>query len=240
MIRPLTRLPSIFAGVVCLLQTVALADDFQLECSRPACGKVCKLVCETKKLTSICYGCQSKDICLPNPSRSGCKHCAACYGKCPPDSSANCQDSPPKCQFCWRDWFACGCAESRTVHVLTKYQAEKEICWYHWEVVDATCCDCVSNSDHRNTTGNNSAALARRTFYKPAPQNAELGDVLPVSEADWVKLAAVLAPDPTEVSAGELANSPKSENNSTMKQNQLNGETHPLSLAERIQRLLKK
>src|SRR5262249_24392560 len=148
------------------------------------------------------------------------------------DSGANCQDCPPKCEFCWRDWFACGCAESRTVHVLTKYQAEKEICWYHWEVVDAACCDCVSKSERRNSTGNTSAAQARRTFYKPAPQNAQLRDVLPVSEAEWVKLAAALAPDPTELAAGESATAPKPENSPGTELNPPSGQTRQPSLSE--------
>ena len=241
MIRPQTRLPLAIVAVICLLQTVAGADEFLLDWSRPACGKVCKLVCETKTLTATCYGCECKEICIPDPSRQGCKHCAVCYGKCAADSCADCQDHPPKCQFCWRDWFACGCAQPRSVRVLTKYQAEKEICWYHWEVVDATCCDCVSKNGPAGAAETNPTKLAGRTIYKPAPENAELGDVLPVSEEEWVKLAAVLAPDPTEVSSGAVADS------SSISDGQPNGETKRLdsetkasSLAERLQRLLKK
>src|SRR3989304_2141859 len=42
--------------------------------TRPACGKVCRLVCETKTLTSTCYGSECDTICIPGPSRRGCKH----------------------------------------------------------------------------------------------------------------------------------------------------------------------
>src|SRR5215213_8645845 len=174
--------------------------------SRLACGKVCKLVCETKKLSSIGYGCECKDICIPEPSRAGCKHCAACYGKCAEDACGNCSSCPPKCEFCWRDWFACGCAQPRTVRVLTKYQAEKKICWYHWEVVDASCCDCLNPSGPSATNEKQATNHAGRTIYKSAPENAEFGELLPVSEEEWVKLAAVLSPDPTEIVPGPVAN----------------------------------
>jgi hypothetical protein len=135
----------------------AMAVDLMFGCcGRPACGKICQLKCETKKLTSTCYGCECKDICLPGPSQRGCKHCMKCCGECEDGgpgccSTCNncgacgccpsCQSEPPKCKFCWYDWFACGCAAPRTVKVLTKYEAKHEICWYHWEVVDAACCD---------------------------------------------------------------------------------------------------
>src|SRR2546423_1828823 len=81
MIRLQGRLLLAVVAVVCRARTVMAADEFLLDGSRPACGKVCKLVCETKKLTAICYGSENKDICLPEPSRAGCKHCAVCYGK---------------------------------------------------------------------------------------------------------------------------------------------------------------
>jgi hypothetical protein len=221
----------IAVALLCVLQAVAIAEEFCLEMSRPACGKVCKLVCETKKLTAICYGSESKDICLPEPSRAGCKHCAVCCGKSASDACGNCQSCPPKCEFCWRDWFACGCAQPRTVRVLTKYQAEKKICWYHWEVVDAACCDCVSPSGPAGATEKNTAKQAGRTIYKSAPENAQLGEVLPVTDEEWVKLAAVLSPDPAEVATRALgegtANPGDKANDAT-------------SVAERLQRMLKK
>jgi hypothetical protein len=64
--------------------------------------------------------------------------------------------------------------------------------------------------------------------------------VLPISEAEWVKLAAVLAPDPTEVAAGELANSPRPENSPRIEPNEPRAQTHSSILAERFQRMLKK
>ena len=202
---------------------------------------MCKLVCETKKLTSIGYGSECKDICIPEPSRAGCKHCAVCYGKCAGDACGDCQSCPPKCEFCWRDWFACGCAQPRTVQVLTKYQAEKKICWYHWEVVDAACCDCVSQNGPAGAAEKNAAKHAGRTIYKSAPENAQLGDVLPVSEEEWVKLAAVLSPDPTEVAAGAVADAaPKAGDNASGEATSPDAGSKAPSVAERLQRMLKK
>jgi len=228
------------AVAACLIQMAVHADEFLLDWSRPACGKVCKLVCETKKLSSICYGCQCKEICIPGPSRPGCKHCATCFGKCEPAACGDCQDHQPKCEFCWRDWFACGCARPRTVRVLTKFQAEKEICWYHWEVVDAACCDCVSKNDRSGAADKNSTK-ADRTFYKPAPEGAELGDVLAVSDDEWVKLSAVLAPDQMELPATAVVDSPAkpaSQPNGELKSLDPNAKSP--SIAERLQGVMRR
>jgi hypothetical protein len=177
------------------------AGELNFVCdSPPTCGKVCRLVCETKKLTAICYGCECDEICIPGPSRPGCKHCATCgadadCGEC--DSSCTgCQGHPPACEFCWRDWFACGCAKPHPVRVLTKYQAEKEISWFHWQVVDAASCGCVADCGQ--------TADQRRCVCKPAPADAELGDVLAVSDEEWAELATILNPDKTGAS-GQLA-----------------------------------
>jgi hypothetical protein len=145
---------------------------------RPVCGKVCKLVCEKKKLQSVGYGYTCEEICVPAPSRHGCKHCevTCCLG----DEIGGC---PPKIEFCWYDWFACGCAKPRTVKVLTKFQAQREVCSYHWEVVDAGCC---VTQDGR--------PLENGIIYKPAPTDAELGDVLAVSQQEWSELAPMLGP----------------------------------------------
>jgi hypothetical protein len=127
------------------------------------------------------------------------------------------------------------------VRVLTKYQAEKKICWYHWEVVDAGCCDCVSPSGPAGAEEKNTKKQAKRTIYKAAPENAQLGAVLPVSEEEWVKLAAVLSPDPTEVAAGATADTAaKSGNESLEDAAPVVGGTKSSSVAERLQRMLKK
>jgi hypothetical protein len=84
------------------------------------------------------------------------------------------------------------------VKVLTKYQAEKKICWFHWEVVDATCCECAGDEGAASSGIGIAEEHGSRLFFKPAPENAQIGDMLPVSDEDLVKLAAVLPPDPRE------------------------------------------
>lgn len=184
------------AVFVSLFPTIGLAQHCRLDMVRPACGKVCKLVCETKKITAIGYGSECKNICLPPPSRQGCKHCAVACGECKCDPCACCQSTAPKCEFCWRDWFACGCSCPRSVKVLTKYQAEKKICWYHWEVVDAASCDCTSLQNKAyGDTGIVQASNAQ-DFYKVAPEDAKVGDSLPLTPDELTQLAAVLNPAP--------------------------------------------
>jgi hypothetical protein len=155
----------------------SLAGDFIYGCmGRAACGKVCKLVCETSALTAVGYGCECKEICIPGPSRRGSKHCDM---TCCPDNEI--EGRAPKIEFCWYDWFACGCAKPRSIRVLTKYQAEKEICSYHWEVVDGCNCSCQGHC---------------RCVYKPAPENADVGEVIELNQDEQLELATWLAAEP--------------------------------------------
>ena len=105
------------------------------------------------------------------------------------------------CEFSWRNWFAGGCAKPRTIHVLTKYQAEKKIPWYHWEVVDAPCCDCAGPGEKEAPPEQQSVKQAARTIYKPAPNDAQIGDTLALTDEECVSLAAVLSTDRAEVDA---------------------------------------
>lgn len=184
---------------------------------RPMCGKVCKLVCETKKLPAVGYGYKCDTICIPGPSRPGCKHCdTTCCG------ADDIQGCPPTIEFCWYDWFACGCAKPRTVNLLTKYQAEKEIGSYHWEVVDAGCCDCVSKD-----------GKPPRTIYKPAPADAELGDVLAVTKEEWEQLSPQLTP-------GQSGNAVQVAAQPTPEPATLGAEPKEISIAEKLKGLFRK
>jgi hypothetical protein len=194
------------------------ASDFFVGCrTRPACGKVCKLVCETKTITAVCYGCECTEICIPSHSRRGCKHCESCCGEdcydesCCGDACGNCecggrgclscQNKGPECKFCWYDWVACGCAKPRTVKVLTKYEAEKEIRWYHWEVVDAA--EWYEEELPAEETAEETAADGANPstnpvvdqIYKPAPTEAHVGDVLPLSDRERAQLTSFLSND---------------------------------------------
>jgi hypothetical protein len=227
--------------LLCAWPAMAAADECCLNMSRPACGKVCKLVRETKKLTAIGYGSECKSICIPDPSWAGCKHCAVCSGKCAGDACGECQSCPPKCEFCWRDWFACGCAQPRTVRVLTKYQAEKKICWYHWEVVDAACCDCDSQIEPAKAGDKKAAKDAARSIYKPAPENAQLGEVIPVSDEEGLKLAALLSTVPAEVEGtASAASTPAAAGKASDEMTSINRVSKAPTAVERVQQLLRK
>jgi hypothetical protein len=174
--------------------STAPAGELMYGCvSRPACGKVCKLVCETKKIPGVGYGYECDTICIPHCSRVGCKHCDTTC--CPQDDIEGC---PPRIEFCWYDWFACGCAKPRSIKLLTKYQAEREVCSYRWEVVDAACCDFTTQG---------AGAPKNPTVYKPAPVEAAVGDVLAVTDAEWKELETVLT-SPEQVKPLQIAEQP--------------------------------
>jgi hypothetical protein len=201
---------SLVIGVALLsggMMNFATAGDCMFGCwDRPTCGKVCKLVCKEKTLTAVGYGCKCNTIAVPCPSCEGCKHC--CCQCCPPDACGPCgtdkgdvccgpccpccEAAPAKITFCWHDFFTCGAACPRTVKLLTKYQAEKKICWYHWEVVDA--CSC----------GPQAAAAPNCNcpiVFKAAPDNAQIGDAIELNDSDRAELAAFISNDGQETSA---------------------------------------
>jgi hypothetical protein len=199
---------------------IARGSDLMYGCAaRPACGKVCKLVCETTTLQAVGYGYKCESICIPSPGRRGCKHCETTC--CAGDELAGCR---PKIEFCWYDWFACGCAKPRTVKVLTKYQAERKIESYRWEVIDvASCCDDVLQADR---------SASQPDIYKPAPPDAQLGDMLAVSEQEWNELGPVLSP------AESVVTTPLSPPTPDVSSGTIKIGSEHISIAERLRGLL--
>ncbi|HEX2474566.1 MAG TPA: hypothetical protein VHK01_07470 [Lacipirellulaceae bacterium] len=209
--QPIASILFVIGLVTSGLANYAMGSEMLFGCwDRPACGKCCKLVCETTKITVVGYGSKCDTICIPGPSCKGCKHCDCtccpsdacgpcgtndgdvCCGPC--CKGCCCEAAPAKIEFCWRDWVANGCAKPRTIKLLTKYQAEKEISWYHWEVVDAAdCCDAVESGDETAAIdGSASAASRLAQIYKPAPADAQPGDVLPLSDGERAQLTSFL------------------------------------------------
>jgi hypothetical protein len=113
--------------------------------------------------------------------------CCGCCGK----KDCCCEGAPAKLEFCWRDWVARGCAKPRTIKLLTKYQAEKEICWYHWEVVDA-CTEAEAAVEPTETANGVVGLLQHPLVYKAAPADAQAGEVLPLLDEERATLAAYL------------------------------------------------
>jgi hypothetical protein len=208
--RPQVLAALVTAAVLSLGAAIdcAAGSEFWYGCrSRPACGKVCRLVCEEQEIKSICYACECDEICIPWKSKRGCKHCetACCADQCAEctgGAAAGCDHCghTPKCEFCWRDWIPCGCAKPRKIKVLTKYEAVKKICWYHWEVVDAAGCGCAEGCDGScdascgacACTGADGKPATSRCIYKPAPEDAEIGAVMALSDDERVELVAFM------------------------------------------------
>ena len=88
---------------------------------------------------------------------------------------------------------------------MTKYQAEKKIPWYHWEVVDAACCDCPEPSEKDAKPEKKSVKQAGRAIYKAAPADAQVGDTLALTDEECVSLASVLTADSAEQESGAVA-----------------------------------
>lgn len=67
---------------------------------REPCRKVCRLVCEDKKIETILWGCQREDFCVPRPSAPGDRHCEDVGAAADPNRAVCGQ---PK-RFFWREW----------------------------------------------------------------------------------------------------------------------------------------
>src|SRR5688572_30701220 len=65
-----------------------------------ACQKVCRLVCEEKKVEIICWACNCQDFCLPGPSCPGCTHCEMVCGECGDPCDCTKPHAKPK-KFIW-------------------------------------------------------------------------------------------------------------------------------------------
>ena len=52
-----------------------------LRCGGP-CKKVCRLVCEEKKVEVVCWGCKCEDFCVPGPGCPTCEHCKCVCQTC--------------------------------------------------------------------------------------------------------------------------------------------------------------
>jgi len=104
-----------------------------------ACQKVCRLVCEEKKVQVTCWGSQREDFCLPGPSRPGCRHCELV---CDDNSDPNSVCSHSK-RFIWTDWLPADCGKVFTKTKLMKRTVTKKVPSYKW-VVEDLCADCES------------------------------------------------------------------------------------------------
>jgi hypothetical protein len=101
------------------------------------CHKVCRLVCETKKVTVVCWGMQTEDFCVPGPS-SVCMRHVECV--CGDDTDPKAPCTKPK-KFPWTEWIPASNAKIYTKNKLMKRTITKTIPSFKW-VVEDLCENC--------------------------------------------------------------------------------------------------
>jgi len=89
-------------------------------CEAP-CHKVCRVVCETKKVPKVEYSCECEDFCVPGPS-----HCSTYCDECGHKQHV----------------YTPTCAKVRTRTKLVKKETTTEKKTYKW-VVENVCCNCA-------------------------------------------------------------------------------------------------
>ena len=126
-------------ALVTLLAGHAWAQGCQHCGCKAHCHKVCRLVCEEKKVEITCFGVKTEDFCVPGPSKRACKNhdhvCDFDHEHCNQDAVC----TGPK-KFVWTQWIP-GCAKIHTKKKLMKRTVTKTIPSYKW-VVEVLCGQC--------------------------------------------------------------------------------------------------
>jgi hypothetical protein len=116
-------------------------------CAAP-CQKVCRLVCEEKKVDVFCWGCKCEEFCLPCHSKPGCRHCETVCNDC-----ATCDPKVPQSEpkrFIWSDWFPSGAR----IYTRTKLMRKTDtvtVPSYKW-VVEDLCAECTARVERSGET----------------------------------------------------------------------------------------
>ncbi|HAC89724.1 MAG TPA: hypothetical protein DCF63_03705 [Planctomycetaceae bacterium] len=103
------------------------------------CTKVCRLVCEEKKIDVVCWGCQSEEFCVPGPACLKCQDCEIVCADCSTDTKQNPVSSKPR-KFVWSEWIP-GSASLFTKKKLMKQTITKKVPSYKW-VIEDLCSTC--------------------------------------------------------------------------------------------------
>ena len=101
------------------------------------CQKVCRLVCETKKVTVVCWGLQKEDFCVPCRSTFCMRH-EECV--CGDDTDPKAPCTQPK-KFPRNEWIPASNAKIYTKNKLMKRTITKTIPSFKW-VVEDLCDNC--------------------------------------------------------------------------------------------------
>ncbi|MCY2966965.1 MAG: hypothetical protein NT069_25585 [Planctomycetota bacterium] len=131
-----------------LLLTVISCARFALagngcccQCGSLEYNKVCRLVCEDKKVTVTCWGYKEEDFCVHGCGERVCKHCEMVCDDCDdPKAPAH---TPKK--FTWSEWTPKGCPKIYTKTKLMKKTITKKVPTYKW-VVEDLCAQCEADA----------------------------------------------------------------------------------------------
>jgi hypothetical protein len=135
---------NLLLAISLLLCLTSLVYALECRCARcgygGACQKVCRLVCEDKKIEVTCWGSVCEDFCIPCHGIRGCEHCEMVCGEC------DCNPDTPNAKakpFVWTDWMPTK-AVMFTRHKLMKKTITKNVPSYKW-VVEDLCPQCEAN-----------------------------------------------------------------------------------------------
>ena len=108
-------------------------------CRDGRCRKVCRLVREEKKITTVCWGMECEDFCVPGPSTPDCKQDAFVSPKMAEDKEICAR---PK-RIVWTSWLP-GCSgDIYTKRKLMKKTVTKSVPSFKW-VVEDRCPECIA------------------------------------------------------------------------------------------------
>jgi hypothetical protein len=143
-----------------LLEKTALGGECCACCGcHDSCQKVCRLVCEEKKVDVICWGMKCEDFCLPGPSKPCCKQCDVVCDDCGKKHKEGDPVATPH-RFIWRDWIPSTHANIYTKKKLMQRIDTKKVPSYKW-VVEDLCRKCESKTE--------SASVEPGAQIPPAP-----------------------------------------------------------------------
>ena len=147
----------------------ATAGDCCAHCGcQSNCCKVCRLVCDTKKVPKITYDCECEDFCIPGRS-SICGYTCECDCEC--DCGKHCHKKP--------NWIP-SCGKVHTRHVLVKKEEIKEVKTYKC-VVENLCPTCVAKCQCQKP--NDEALASRKRRWNLLPSNPRN------PKASWFRIA---------------------------------------------------
>jgi hypothetical protein len=116
-----------------------LADCAHCGCRTQRCRRICRLVCETRKITTTCWGMACEDVALPGPSEPACRHCEMVNPRTSEDRNLIAQAK----RRVWISWRPSEGPDVATKRKLMKKTVSKTVPSYRW-VVEEICGNCLA------------------------------------------------------------------------------------------------